>query len=116
MNHAQHLEECIRQCIECRDECQRTLFNYCLDMGGPHVDQTHVKLMMDCIQICGTAADFMQRKSNNHAVVCQACAEICTDCANSCDRIGDKTMEHCAELCRECAKHCGKMGEMRHAA
>ena len=51
----------IQQCWDCRDTCQATLYNYCLAQGGHHVEQAHVRLMEDCIQICQTAADFMTR-------------------------------------------------------
>ncbi len=30
--------ECIQLCWECRNECQQTLFNHCLEMGGKHVE------------------------------------------------------------------------------
>jgi len=32
------MDECIQLCWECRNECQQTLFNHCLEMGGKHVE------------------------------------------------------------------------------
>ena len=110
------MEECIRQCWECRDVCQDTLYNHCLEMGGKHAETQHVKLMADCIQACQTAADFMRRGSQLHASECAACADVCEACAQSCERIGGEEMKRCAEACRAWAKSCREMGKMKKAA
>jgi hypothetical protein len=85
------------------------LYNYCLEQGGHHVEQAHVRLMTDCIQICQAAADFMTRGSLLHAAACAACAEVCDACAESCDMMEDDEMKACATVCRECADSCRKM-------
>ena len=75
MHHTENkdLHACIATCWECRNECQETLFNHCLEKGGKHVEAAHVRLMADCIQACQTAADFMVRGSQFHASECAAC-------------------------------------------
>ena len=78
----------------------------CLEKGGEHVEQVHAKLMLDCIQICATSADFMARGSELHGLVCRACSEVCRRCAESCEKIG---MTDCAAQCRKCADSCGSM-------
>lgn len=115
--HDPHLEDCIRMCRQCHDECQDTLFNYCLPQGGDHLAGAHVRLMTDCVQICAVSADFMSRRSPMHTTVCEACARICDACADSCEQIGGQAMRHCAEVCRRCAKSCRDMsGTARRAA
>lgn len=109
-------QTCITTCWDCRNECHETLFNHCLVEGGKHVEQEHVKLMTDCIQICQTAADFMTRQSPLHASVCAACADVCEACAKSCEAIGGEHMKLCAGTCRRCAQSCRDMGNMRKAA
>ena len=104
-----NVQSCIAACWQCRDECQSTLFNHCLQMGGTHVSAGHVKLMTDCIQICQTSADFMTRGSELHKVTCAACAEVCEACAQSCDAIGGVEMTKCADICRHCAEICRSM-------
>ena len=110
------LQACIQTCRECLSECQETLYEHCLEMGGEHAKKDHVKLMTDCIQICQTAADFMSRGSELHAAICAACAEVCESCAESCERIGGERMLRCAEICRQCAQSCREMGKMKKAA
>jgi hypothetical protein len=109
-------QDCVTLCWECRTECQKTLFNHCLQEGGKHAEAEHVKLMMDCIQACQTAADFMTRGSALYASACAACADVCEACAESCERIGGEHMKACAEICRRCARECREMGNMRKAA
>jgi hypothetical protein len=106
------MRDCIQQCWDCRDTCQATLYNYCLEQGGHHVEQAHVRLMADCIQACQTAADFMTRGSELHAVMCSACAEVCDACAESCEAMEDEAMDLCARTCRDCADSCRRMSQM----
>ena len=103
------IRNCIEHCWKCRAHCEKTLYHICLAEGGDHVEQEHVRLMADCIQICQTAADFMTRGSALSATVCGACAEVCHACADSCENIGSEEMQECARHCRECAETCDEM-------
>jgi hypothetical protein len=104
-------EDCIDACDDCASICLETLTQQCLPAGGPHVEPRHVVLMLDCVDICRTAADFMRRGSPNHARVCAACAESCDACAASCAKLDD--MEECVEACRDCAEICREMAGLR---
>lgn len=110
------VKDCIENCNECRDECEATLYQHCLDVGGKHIAPEHLKVMADCIEACQTSAHFMLRGSDNHALFCNACAEICEACARSCEEVGGKEMENCAETCRKCAVSCREMSQMKKAA
>jgi hypothetical protein len=101
--------QCIQDCNDCRDECEKTFFHDCLEKGGQHAEQKHVKLMADCIEICQVAANFMLRGSEHHAMTCSICADICEACADSCEEIGGPEMEKCIEVCRRCAQSCREM-------
>ena len=101
---------------ECHDVCLDTLVNHCLQQGGEHVEQSHVRLMMDCIQICQAMADFSHRNSEYAAAVAEACAKVCDACAESCDGFDGQEMKACAKKCRECAEHCRGMSRTRRAA
>ena len=100
------LKDCIDTCTECHRTCLEHFSHMCLEQGGEHVEQAHAKLMLDCIQICATSADFMTRGSELHGLVCRACSEVCRRCAESCEQIG---MTDCAAQCRKCADSCGSM-------
>jgi hypothetical protein len=101
--------------MECADICEETLANICMKKGGRHMEEEHVKRMMDCIQVCQTAAGFMRRSSPLHTYTCAACAEVCEACAESCENLGEE-MEACADICRECARACLEMSQQKHAA
>lgn len=103
------LQDHIKLLWDCRNTCQETLFNHCLEKGGVHIEPAHLRSLWDCIQICQMTADLLTRRSPSHQVVCRACAEICDACAVSCESIKDKKMLHCADLCRRCAKACHDM-------
>ena len=103
------LQRCIELCQSCHNVCLNTLA-YCIQQGEPHTEEQHLRLMMDCAQICQTSADFMLRESTFHARVCGACADICESCADSCGSMtDDERMQACADLCRECATLCREM-------
>ena len=109
----QHLNDemlqCIQLCTDCHRACLETV-PYCLQQGGMHAAPNHVRLMLDCAEICQTSANFMLRGSDLHAHTCGACAVVCERCAEDCLKMGDDTrMAACAEVCRRCATSCRKM-------
>jgi hypothetical protein len=74
------------------------------------VEPSHLRLMLDCVEICGVSADFMLARSDYSSLTCDTCADICQDCAKSCEEFGgDTMMEACALACRECAEKCREM-------
>jgi hypothetical protein len=106
---------CIEICTECHRSCLETV-QQCLRMGGKHADPEHIRLLLDCAEICETSADFMTRASPLHHLTCGACAEICRACADACRRLGDAAMKACADVCERCAESCARMaGHSRQA-
>ncbi len=108
IEHGKFLE-CIKKCCECRYYCQTTLFSHCLIKGEGHAAVEHVKAMIDCIEICQLAADFMMRNSRLYKFICEACASACEYCAQSCEKIDDVEMRECAKICHICAQICSRM-------
>jgi hypothetical protein len=116
MAHQSAMHECIQDCRDCHDTCLETLA-YCLQKGGKHAEMEHIRLLLDCSQICQTSADFMLRGSNFHARTCAVCAEVCDQCMRDCQQLGDDArMKQCADTCRRCAESCRKMASARLAA
>ena len=103
------MQNCIEECKQCHDMCLQMAMTYCLEQGGKHVEQDHIRLMINCAEICQTAANFMLSDSPLSSSVCNACADVCYACAESCEEIGD--MDECARACRLCAESCEQMAE-----
>lgn len=103
------LQGCIDECASCHSVCTSTL-TYCMQKGGRHADAMHLRLLADCAEMCETSANFMLRGSDQHGKTCGVCAELCEQCAASCEKMADDpVMKACAEACRRCAESCRKM-------
>jgi hypothetical protein len=103
------MQRCIDDCQECHEICLET-FSHCLLKGGRHAEAGHIRLLIDCAEICETSANFMIRGSDLNTETCRACAEICERCAEDCQRLADDdTMKRCVDLCRRCAESCRQM-------
>lgn len=106
------MRACIEECHSCHDICTETV-THCLEMGGEHAEPGHIRLLLDCAEICQTSANFMQRVSDFHVQVCGVCADVCERCAEDCERFeDDEIMQQCAEVCRSCASSCREMAGM----
>ena len=115
-HQTQDMERCIALCQECHEVCLQTV-SHCLEKGGQHAEAAHIRLLLDCAEICETSANFMIRGSELHTETCRACSEVCQRCANDCRRLGnDPKMQECADVCRRCAESCAQMaGATVHA-
>lgn len=103
------MELCIDNCQQCHEVCLG-MISYCLQKGGRHAEASHIRMLIDCAEICETSANFMIRGSDLHRLTCGACAEVCDRCAEDCERMADdETMRRCAETCRRCAESCNRM-------
>ena len=104
------MDTCIAACLACHRACLEGAMA-CLKKGGRHAEADHIRLLLDCAQLCAVASDFMIRGSSVHMKLCALCAEICDACAASCDALGsDAQMAACAAACRRCAEACRAMG------
>lgn len=110
MSHlSKEMKDCIDNCLNCHAVCLNTV-QHCLERGGAHAEQAHVRLMLDCAEICQVSANFMLRGSELHGETCRACGVVCTRCAEDCARLGDDDqMRACVEMCRKCADSCKRM-------
>jgi hypothetical protein len=104
---SREMQRCIDECLSCYRLCTETAMTHCLESGGRHVEPIHLRLMMNCAELCRTSAGFMMSASSMHAHVCGACAVVCDACADSCEQIGD--MDDCVQACRSCAQSCHQM-------
>lgn len=110
------MRDCIEECQSCHAVCLETV-THCLQQGGKHAEADHIRLMLDCVEICQTSANFMLRGSELHSQTCGVCAAVCEQCATDCERVGDdEMMGRCAETCRQCAESCRRMAGGRALA
>jgi hypothetical protein len=106
------MRACIEECHNCHDICTE-IITHCLQMGGDHAEPNHIRLLLDCAEICQTSANFMSRMSNFHGQVCGICADVCERCTEDCERFSDdQMMQQCAAFCRSCAQSCREMAKM----
>ena len=104
------MKSCIEDCHQCHMMCLSMAATHCLEMGGKHTEPRHMRLMLDCAEICQATMNFMLTNSAYHTAMCRACAEICRACAASCEDVGD--MQDCVDACLRCAESCDRMAEM----
>jgi hypothetical protein len=104
------MKKCIQLCEECHAVCIQTV-GHCVKLGGRHAAPDHIRLLLDCAQICETTADYLIRGSSLHERMCGLCAEVCRQCADNCLQIAgdDQMVKKCAEMCKSCAGSCERM-------
>jgi hypothetical protein len=102
----------IDECDRCRSICLATM-THCLRQGGGHAEPAHILTLLDCVDLCAAAANFMLRLSKMHPRICEVCAQACDACATSCEAFpDDEAMRSCAIECRRCAASCRLMVRM----
>lgn len=106
-NRGPSMPEAIKSCLDCHSMCFRMATGFCLERGGRHAQPAHIRLLLNCAELCQTSANFMLSDSPLHNRVCMICAETCEACAKSCKEVGD--MQDCVEECLRCAKSCRTM-------
>lgn len=104
------MDRCIQLCQDCHALCTRTI-RHCLDLGGRHAGPEHIRLLIDCAQMCQVNVDYMLRGSVLHERVCGICAEACKLCGENCAQIAgdDLMLKQCVDLCRRCGESCERM-------
>ena len=108
-DYSEQMLVCIQNCQDCHRACLQTLA-YCMKQGGRHAAPEHLRLLMDCADICLTSAAFMIRASDLHMHTCAACAAVCQRCADDCaDMADDPRMRALADTCQHCADSCRAM-------
>ena len=104
------MQRCIQLCRDCHTICTQTIA-HCLKLGGRHAAPDHIRLFVDCAQMCATAADYMVRESPFHDRICRVCSDLCKQCGKDCEQVAgdDKMVKQCIDMCRKCADSCERM-------
>lgn len=101
------LIRCVDACEMCHRVCVRMAMTHCLEQGNEHLEPGHFRALLVCSELCRTTADALLSSYAYHEVLCDACARVCHECAESCERIGD--MQDCVEACLRCAESCERV-------
>ncbi|MBF6608224.1 MAG: four-helix bundle copper-binding protein [Flavobacterium sp.] len=102
MKLIQQLYECVRACHHCASEClneDATMMANC------------IRTDLDCADICLVTAGLLSRNSKHGKHLLSECIEICTICANECEKHDDDHCKKCAEECRKCIEACKSFQE-----
>ena len=98
-------QNCIESCLKAYEVCTRTL-----SMGLEiHEDQSFIKTLQLCTQVCQLAAQALLLDSNFDSRLCFLCADICTEVAELCEDFNETERKNCAEVCLRCARACRLM-------
>lgn len=106
MPHQPNATAIIHALHDCYSSCLETFALHCTKHGGKHMAREHIRRMLSCIDMCALTADFLLRRSPLVQELCDLCAEVCKQCATSCDAMDDPYMRQCARLCEEAAHAC----------
>jgi hypothetical protein len=101
------VRRCVEDCEACQRICLQMAMNHCLESGGDHLEPGHFRVMLTCAQVCRTTADALLSSFAYQEVLCGACSRICSECAASCEMVGD--LDECVSMCRRCAESCSRM-------
>jgi hypothetical protein len=104
----EEVDQCIQDCLNCHTVCTQAVTN-CLQAGGEHAQPTHIQTLLDCAEICLTAAHFMIRNSALSGYTCQACMQVCDHTAAESERTGDTDV---VNACRACVESCKQIVNM----
>jgi hypothetical protein len=111
-----NIEQCIENCTRCHRICLETAARHFRgERGAAQGHEAHVRLLLDCAEICQTSANFMVRGSDLHGHTCAACAAVCERCAEECDKLGeDPHMAACAESAAPAPRPVGRWRAASH--
>jgi hypothetical protein len=101
-------QSCVEYCQQCAAVCEQCLAA-CLKEENPLMMMGCIRLDMECISVCRTAAQLIILESNHANAVCQLCADVCSACAEECEKHNIDHCIKCAAMCRDCAAECMSM-------
>lgn len=117
---AHPLEDASRRCVQAAADCHQFCIEtivYCRQRGGIYAEPVHLRILLDCAEICQTTTDLMLRGSDLSMALCHLCADAAERCAFSCDQFaGERQTRACAEASRRCALLCRELSRTAHSA
>ncbi|RSL29562.1 four-helix bundle copper-binding protein [Salibacterium salarium] len=84
-------------------------YSACLQEKDVEMMAECIRLDRECADICGFAAQAMQRNSRFAKEICNVCAHVCQACGDECAKHEHDHCQRCAEICHHCANVCQDM-------
>ncbi|MCT8975350.1 four-helix bundle copper-binding protein [Clostridium sp. CX1] len=104
-------QSCMDALNKCAQLCQECL-RLCLEEPDMNMREHCMLDLMDCAEVCSTAACAMARRSKHLKEILNLCSTICEECASECNRFKSEHNNLCADACRHCAEECRKVMTM----
>ena len=104
MNNNQALIQALNNCAAECNNCATAS----LDEDNIKMMATCIKLDMDCATICTATATLLSRNSKHGKHLMNECIEVCTACAEECEKHADmhQHCKTCAAACMACVEAC----------
>lgn len=102
--------ETMRLLKDCHDACRRLFMDHAPKESGRTPPALFLKRLLACIEITGTTASYLLKEGIAAGRLCEITAQVCQQCAESCDRLGAADAAACAQLCRDAAHACLEEG------
>lgn len=100
-----NFEEIIHTLNECVIACE-TCAAACLEEENVKKMSNCIKLDRDCADICSLGVQLLARNSGLSESYIGLCADICSKCAEECEKHEHDHCRICAEACRKCEETC----------
>jgi hypothetical protein len=101
-------KQCIEACLACAAICDHCATS-CLKEENVQMMTKCVQLDMECATICYATARLLSLGSDQAAMMCTICADICDACAAECSKHSHDHCAACAKACKHCADECRRM-------
>ena len=106
MNHySKHHQDIVRSLNECILACEMC-GSACLKEEDINPMAKCIRLTRECADICRLGVRLLSNESELSEIYIGLCADICSKCAEECEKHDHDHCKNCAEACRKCHQIC----------
>lgn len=99
--------KCVEACCDAMNWCNEAFLHCSKELASGKAQHAKpMALLLDCGEVCGTAAKIVARDSVLTAEVCRTCAEASTLTASECEKVNHPTMKDAGKSLKKCADAC----------
>jgi len=106
----EEIQECILKCLDCQRICLKVVDRRRRSKHATLLGRPDVRSLLNCSEICATAARFMLRGSEFDQRLCLLCADVCKSWAGQWTGVvDDGEIQECVAACLRCAECCDRV-------